>query len=77
MDTVDPIPFTYETDVYAAGLKDEKPRITFNPLKWESLAKERLPANSFSYISGSAGTGETNDNNRTAFKNGQFYHPAW
>jgi lactate 2-monooxygenase len=68
MKKANPTPFTYETDIYKAGLKDEKPKITFNPLKWESLAKEHLSADSFGYIGGSAGTGETYDNNRTAFK---------
>jgi lactate 2-monooxygenase len=61
-------PFAYESDIYEAGLKGEKPKITFNPLQWESLAKECLSADSFGYVGGSAGTGETNENNRTAFK---------
>jgi lactate 2-monooxygenase len=63
-----PTPFSYETQIYASGLHDEKPPITFNPLKWEALAKDRLPADSFGYVWGSAGTRETDNNNRAAFK---------
>ena len=63
-----PLPYTYETKVYTEGLNDKKPAITFDPSKWEGLAKERLSADSFGYVWGSAGTRETDDNNRKAFK---------
>ncbi|KAJ5392381.1 Aldolase-type TIM barrel [Penicillium cosmopolitanum] len=63
-----PTPLTYHNEIYAAGLRDKKPGITFNTLEWEALAKERLSKESFGYVWGSAGTRETDDNNRAAFK---------
>lgn len=66
--TANPTPFTYENQVYQAGLKGEKPSITFNCLDWESLAKERLSANSYGYVWGSAGVRDTDTNNKKAFK---------
>ncbi|KAL3454919.1 FMN-dependent dehydrogenase [Aspergillus heterothallicus] len=63
-----PTPFTYENEIYAAGLTDERPRISFDPSQWESLARKRLPVDSFGYVWGSAGTRATDDNNRAAFK---------
>jgi lactate 2-monooxygenase len=64
----DPKPFDYQTDIYQKGLKYERPPITFDPTKWESLAKERLSAESFGYVYGCAGTRQTGDNNLAAFK---------
>ncbi|KAL4866486.1 hypothetical protein BDV12DRAFT_132435 [Aspergillus spectabilis] len=61
-------PTTYASDTFTAGLHDKKPGITFQYSQWESLAKDRLPATSFSYVHGSAGTRETDDRNRAAFK---------
>ncbi|KAJ5789883.1 uncharacterized protein N7518_006894 [Penicillium psychrosexuale] len=61
-------PFTYENQVYEAGLSGQKPPITFNCGDWETLAKDRLSADSFGYVWGSAGTRETDDNNKKAFK---------
>ncbi|CAI7614209.1 unnamed protein product [Penicillium glandicola] len=61
-------PFKYENEVYQAGLKGEKPPITFNCLEWEGLAKEQLSADSYGYVWGSAGARETDDNNKKAFK---------
>ncbi|CDM28572.1 hypothetical protein DTO013E5_980 [Penicillium roqueforti] len=61
-------PFTYENQVYQAGLSGQKPPITFNCGDWEALAKDRLSADSFGYVWGSAGTRETDDNNKKAFK---------
>ncbi|RDW72780.1 lactate 2-monooxygenase [Aspergillus mulundensis] len=63
-----PHPMTYSAETFTAGLHDTKPSITFDPLEWESLAKQRLSANSFGYVWGSAGTRQTDDNNRAAFK---------
>ncbi|KAJ5635296.1 FMN dependent dehydrogenase [Penicillium longicatenatum] len=61
-------PHTYENEVYANGLQNIKPPISFNPLDWETAAKETLPAESFGYVWGSAGVRETDDNNRAAFR---------
>jgi lactate 2-monooxygenase len=63
-----PTPYTYHHELYAAGLQDKKPAIPVNSLEWESLAKNVLPRESFGYVWGSAGTRETDDNNRAAFK---------
>lgn len=63
-----PAPYTYEVEVYQEGLRDKRPAITFNAFEWEKLAKERLSAESFGYVWGSAGSRETDDNNRAAFK---------
>lgn len=65
---VNPTPYTYENEIYAAGLRDAKPAITFDPLAWEGLARSRLSSDSFGYVWGSAGTRQTDDNNRAAFK---------
>jgi hypothetical protein len=54
--------------VYQAGLKGQKPSITFNCLDWGTLAEDRLTADSFGYVWGSAGTRDTDDNNKKAFK---------
>ncbi|KAJ5595195.1 FMN dependent dehydrogenase [Penicillium hispanicum] len=61
-------PHTYENEVYANGLNNIKPPISFNPLEWEAQAKQILPADSFGYAWGSAGLRETDDNNRAAFR---------
>ncbi|CAG8943443.1 unnamed protein product [Penicillium salamii] len=61
-------PHTYENEIYANGLKNIKPSISFHPLEWEAQAKEVLPADSFGYVWGSAGLRETDDNNRAAFR---------
>ncbi|RAL06196.1 lactate 2-monooxygenase [Aspergillus ibericus CBS 121593] len=63
-----PDPHTYQSEVYAHGLHDQKPAITFQPTEWESLARTRLSANSYSYVHGSAGTHETDHKNRAAFQ---------
>ncbi|KAL4926217.1 lactate 2-monooxygenase [Aspergillus undulatus] len=62
------MPLTYSTETFTAGLHGTKPPITFDPLAWESLAKQHLSADSFGYVWGSAGTRQTDDNNRGAFK---------
>ena len=63
-----PRPHTYENEIYHNGLNNTRPSIGFDPLEWEESAKEVLTADSFGYVSGSAGLGETNDNNRAAFR---------
>ncbi|KAJ5469209.1 Aldolase-type TIM barrel [Penicillium sp. IBT 31633x] len=63
-----PTPFTYENEVYQAGLQGEKPSITFNSREWENLARDRLSADAYGYVWGSAGARDTDDNNKQAFK---------
>lgn len=64
----DPQPFKYEKEVYVKGLKYEKPPFTFKTDEWEQEAKKVLSANSWGYVYGSAGTGETADKNVAAFR---------
>jgi lactate 2-monooxygenase len=64
----DPTPFDYQSEIYQKGLKYERPPITFDSTKWEGLAKDRLSAEAFGYVYGSAGKRETSDNNLAAFK---------
>ncbi|PLB48131.1 putative FMN dependent dehydrogenase [Aspergillus steynii IBT 23096] len=68
MSPPNPTPFTYENEIYQAGLQNQKPSLTFNALEWESLAKAQLPASAFGYVHGSAGTRSTDTNNQNAFK---------
>lgn len=63
-----PQPYSYETQVYIQGLEDKRPSLPVDPREWEALAKERLSADSFGYVWGSAGTRETDENNRKAFR---------
>ncbi|RDW74775.1 alpha-hydroxy acid dehydrogenase [Coleophoma cylindrospora] len=67
-DNPDPTPFDYQAEIYQKGLRYERPPITFDSTKWEALAKERLSAEAFGYVYGSAGKRETSDNNLAAFK---------
>ncbi|KAI0536200.1 putative FMN dependent dehydrogenase [Xylaria digitata] len=60
-------PVDYESSVYQKGLSYQRPPFTFKPLEWESLAAERMSADSKGYVVGSAGTGETANKNRAAF----------
>ncbi len=64
----DPNPIAYEQEVYARGLKYERPPFTFDSQKWEPMALERLSAEAKGYVYGSAGHRETTDKNLAAFK---------
>ena len=48
----DPEPYHYEQEVYQKGLRHERPPVTFDAIKWEPLAKERLSADSWGYVWG-------------------------
>lgn len=63
LERVDPTPFSYQGEVYARGLKYEKPSLTFDSTKWEGLAKERMSGDAWGYVYGSAGTRQTDENN--------------
>jgi hypothetical protein len=65
---LDPDPIVYEPEVYQKGLHYEKPSFTFEPLKWEEMARARMSAESAGYVVGSAGIGETAKKNRRAFE---------
>ncbi|KAF2160383.1 hypothetical protein M409DRAFT_37769 [Zasmidium cellare ATCC 36951] len=60
-------PHQYETETFLNALKGVKPSITFDSSKWEQLAKAALSADSWGYVSGNAGTGESDKRNRDAF----------
>ena len=60
--------YQYEMDIYNRGLDFERPTLTFQADKWEELACARLSSEAKGYVYGSAGTRETTDKNRAAFK---------
>lgn len=64
----DPSPIAYEQEVYAKGLRYERPPFTFNSQEWEPLALSRLSAEAKGYVYGSAGHRETTDKNLAAFR---------
>ncbi|KAI9706183.1 MAG: hypothetical protein M1820_004944 [Bogoriella megaspora] len=64
----DPEPYHYEQEVYQKGLRHERPPLTFDPTQWETLARQRLSADSWGYVGGSAGTRETHNKNLLAFQ---------
>lgn len=62
-------PADYEKTIYAKGLHFERPLFTFRSDEWEPQAQARMSAESAGYVVGNAGTGETAQKNRTAFRN--------
>jgi hypothetical protein len=65
--TLAPDPVDYEKSIYQKGLQFQRPPFTFQTGKWETLAEERMSAESKGYVVGNAGTGETARKNREAF----------
>lgn len=65
---VDPVSFDIQGEVYQKGLKYQKPPITFDSTQWEPKAKEVLSGSAWSYVHGKAGNGDSDINNRAAFK---------
>jgi lactate 2-monooxygenase len=59
---------SYEMQTYTRGLDFERPPLTFEANKWESLACSRMSADSKGYVYGSAGVRETTSKNRLAFQ---------
>jgi lactate 2-monooxygenase len=64
----EPDSITYQQDIFKAGLHSGRPPFTFQPAKWESMAKEVLPATAWGYLHGNAGMGSTYDRNLAAFR---------
>ena len=60
--------YQYEMETYNRGLDFERPVLTFQADKWEELACSRLSSEAKGYVYGSAGTRETTNKNRAAFK---------
>lgn len=58
----------YEMEIYQKGLNYERPPLTFQASEWEKLACERMSSESKGYVYGSAGSRETDDKNKAAFK---------
>ena len=63
-----PSPIEYEQSIYAKGLSYERPQISTRSTEWEPQAEARLSAESKGYLVGNAGTGETTDKNKRAFR---------
>ncbi|PVI01640.1 L-lactate dehydrogenase [Periconia macrospinosa] len=61
-------PYDYELQIYQKGLNYERPHLTFQSTSWEPQACARMSSESKGYVYGSAGTRETDDKNRAAFK---------
>ena len=68
----DPTPFDYQVDVFQKGLQFQRPPITFDTTQWEPKAKKVMSENSRNYVSGNAGTGSSDENNRAAFRKWGF-----
>lgn len=66
--TNNPEPSTFENDIFRRGLQDQRPRFTTDSSKWAHLAHERLSADAWAYVHGSAGQRETDDKNLAAFR---------
>lgn len=64
----DPQPYSYEKEIYIKGIQYQKPPFTFKTNEWEPEAKKVLSANSWGYVYGSAGTGESTAKNAEAFR---------
>jgi hypothetical protein len=61
-------PIEYEQSIYAKGLGYERPQISLKSTEWEPQAEARMSAESKGYLVGNAGTGETTEKNRRAFR---------
>ncbi|RGP69069.1 l-lactate dehydrogenase cytochrome [Fusarium longipes] len=57
----------YEKSIFDDGLHFARPAFTFQPSRWESLAKETLSATSWGYIHGNSGNASTYQNNINSF----------
>lgn len=63
-----PSPIEYEQSIHAKSLSYERPQILFKAAERELQAEVRLSAESKGYLIGNAGTGETTDKNKKAFR---------
>ena len=57
----------FQKEIYMAGLGDVLPALPTDLTRLEALAEERLPATSFGYVAGAAGSEATARANRAAF----------
>jgi lactate 2-monooxygenase len=58
----------FQFEIYLNGLNDVLPSLPTDLTRLEALARERLPQEAYTYIAGSAGTGDTTVANREAFR---------
>lgn len=58
----------YQGEIYQRGLEGQRPTMSVDSRDWEKQAKERLAADSYGYLAGSAGEFQTAENNRAAFR---------
>ena len=58
----------YQNEIYMAGLGDVRPDLPTDLARLEALAGDRLPASSFAYVAGAAGSESTARANRAAFE---------
>jgi L-lactate dehydrogenase (cytochrome) len=57
----------FQNEIYVAGLDDIRPELPTDLTRLEALAAERMPAEPFGYVAGSAGSESTARANRAAF----------
>ena len=57
----------FQSEIYASGLEGLVPELPTDLARLESIAEERLPADVFGYVAGSAGSEATARANRAAF----------
>ena len=57
----------YQYEIYLAGLADQKPKYPLTYAEMEAAARERLSAEAYGYVAGSAGAETTARFNREAF----------
>jgi len=59
---------TYQDEIYLSGLSGDKPILPANLSALEDLARQRMPAESFDYICGGAGSEDSVRENVAAFR---------
>ena len=59
---------TYQDEIYLSGLSGDKPILPANLSALEDLARQRMPAESFDYICGGAGSEDSVRENAAAFR---------
>jgi lactate 2-monooxygenase len=69
---IDVDPLHYQSEVLKKGLGYERPPLTFDTTQWEALAGKILSANARNYLFGNSGTGQTCENNLSAFRKWAF-----
>ena len=58
----------FQNEIYQGGLEDIRPELPTDLTRLEALAEQRMPAEAFGYVAGSAGSEATARANRAAFE---------